>query len=65
MWNIGGHGGRGGDVILECFRTIWDLSSLQNHIKAKRGGHNASKNKIGSSGDDTVFSITYFISKKV
>ncbi|XP_076926800.1 putative GTP-binding protein OBGM, mitochondrial isoform X2 [Bidens hawaiensis] len=50
----GGNGGRGGDVILECSPTIWDLSSLQHHINAKRGGHGASKNKIGSRGDDKV-----------
>ncbi|KVI11272.1 GTP1/OBG domain-containing protein [Cynara cardunculus var. scolymus] len=28
----GGNGGRGGDVILECSSTVWDLSSLQHHI---------------------------------
>ncbi|XP_024965772.1 probable GTP-binding protein OBGM, mitochondrial [Cynara cardunculus var. scolymus] len=50
----GGNGGRGGDVILECSSTVWDLSSLQHHINAKRGGHGASKNKIGSRGDDKV-----------
>ncbi|KAI3771010.1 hypothetical protein L6452_02160 [Arctium lappa] len=50
----GGNGGRGGDVILECSSTAWDLSSLQHHINAKRGGHGASKNKIGSRGDDKV-----------
>ncbi|KAJ0872577.1 putative GTP1/OBG domain superfamily protein [Helianthus annuus] len=27
----GCHGGRGGDVILECSPAIWDLSSLQHH----------------------------------
>ncbi|XP_023748520.1 probable GTP-binding protein OBGM, mitochondrial [Lactuca sativa] len=50
----GGNGGRGGDVILECSPTIWDLSSLQHHINAKKGGHGASKNMIGSRGDDKV-----------
>ncbi|PWA43592.1 GTP-binding protein Obg/CgtA [Artemisia annua] len=50
----GGNGGKGGDVILECSRTIWDLSSLQHHINAKRGGHGTSKNKIGTRGDDKV-----------
>nr|XP_043619368.1 probable GTP-binding protein OBGM, mitochondrial [Erigeron canadensis] len=50
----GGNGGRGGDVILECSPTVWDLSSLQHHINAKRGGHGTSKNKIGSRGDDQV-----------
>ncbi|CAN4075714.1 unnamed protein product [Withania somnifera] len=28
----GGNGGRGGDVILECSPTMWDLSALQHHI---------------------------------
>ncbi|KAL4571054.1 hypothetical protein LXL04_017804 [Taraxacum kok-saghyz] len=50
----GGNGGRGGDVILECSPTIWDLSSLQHHINAKKGGHGASKNMIGTRGDDKV-----------
>ncbi|KAK9055359.1 hypothetical protein SSX86_026442 [Deinandra increscens subsp. villosa] len=50
----GGNGGKGGDVILECSPTVWDLSSLQHHINAKRGGHGTSKNKIGSRGDDKV-----------
>ncbi|KAI3444193.1 hypothetical protein Pfo_000858 [Paulownia fortunei] len=50
----GGNGGRGGDVILECSTAVWDFSSLQHHINAKRGGHGASKNMIGSRGADKV-----------
>lgn len=50
----GGNGGRGGDVILECSPTVWDFSSLQHHINAKRGGHGASKNQIGTRGTDKV-----------
>ncbi|XP_052188712.1 probable GTP-binding protein OBGM, mitochondrial isoform X2 [Diospyros lotus] len=53
----GGNGGRGGDVILECSPRIWDFSSLQHHINAKRGGHGASKNKIGSRGADKVVQV--------
>ncbi|XP_059626619.1 probable GTP-binding protein OBGM, mitochondrial [Cornus florida] len=53
----GGKGGRGGDVILECSPALWDLSSLQHHINAKRGGHGTSKNKIGSRGEDKVVQV--------
>lgn len=53
----GGNGGRGGDVILECSSTIWDFSSLQHHINAKRGGHGASKNKIGTRGEDKIVRV--------
>ncbi|CAK9146350.1 unnamed protein product [Ilex paraguariensis] len=50
----GGNGGRGGDVVLECSPTVWDFSGLQHHLNAKRGGHGASKNKIGTRGADKV-----------
>ncbi|KAL3819574.1 hypothetical protein ACJIZ3_005479 [Penstemon smallii] len=50
----GGNGGKGGDVILECSTAIWDLSSVHHHINAKRGGHGAPKNMIGSRGADKV-----------
>ncbi|KAL6519608.1 hypothetical protein OROMI_032884 [Orobanche minor] len=50
----GGNGGRGGDVILECSAAVWDFRSLQHHINAKRGGHGAPKNMIGSRGADKV-----------
>ncbi|KAK1286514.1 hypothetical protein QJS10_CPB20g01040 [Acorus calamus] len=53
----GGNGGRGGDVILECSSDIWDFSSLQHHLNAKRGGHGASKNMIGSRGADKPWDI--------
>ncbi|KAK6156258.1 hypothetical protein DH2020_010506 [Rehmannia glutinosa] len=42
----------GGGVILECSAAVWDFSSLQHHINAKRGGHGAPKNMIGSRGAD-------------
>lgn len=29
---VGGNGGRGGDVILECSPAVWDFSSLQHHV---------------------------------
>ncbi|XP_049385824.1 probable GTP-binding protein OBGM, mitochondrial [Solanum stenotomum] len=53
----GGNGGRGGDVILECSPTMWDLSALQHHINAKRGGNGSSKNMIGSRGADKVIQV--------
>jgi len=30
--SLGGNGGRGGDVILECTHAVWDFSGLQPHI---------------------------------
>ncbi|CAH9084031.1 unnamed protein product [Cuscuta epithymum] len=53
----GGNGGRGGDVILECSPAVWDFSSLQHHINARRGGHGSSKNMIGSRGTDKVVQV--------
>lgn len=53
----GGNGGRGGDVILECSPSVWDFSGLQHHINARRGGHGASKNMIGSRGSDKVVQV--------
>lgn len=50
----GGNGGRGGDVILESSSKLWDFSNLQHHINARRGGHGASKNMIGTRGEDKV-----------
>ncbi|KAF3781454.1 putative GTP-binding protein [Nymphaea thermarum] len=50
----GGNGGKGGNVILECSASVWDLSNLQHHLNAKRGGNGLSKNKIGSRGTDKV-----------
>ncbi|KAL8537779.1 hypothetical protein ACS0TY_012787 [Phlomoides rotata] len=53
----GGNGGRGGDVILECSAAVWDFSSVQHHANAKRGGHGAPKNMIGSRGADKVIMV--------
>ncbi|CAI0388318.1 unnamed protein product [Linum tenue] len=53
----GGNGGRGGDVILECSPAVWDFSGLQHHVNAARGGHGASKNMIGTRGDDKVVRV--------
>lgn len=32
LTNVGGNGGRGGDVILECAPSVWDFRSLQHHL---------------------------------
>jgi len=32
LFNVGGSGGVGGDVILECSRRVWDFSGLQRHL---------------------------------
>ncbi|XP_006663130.1 probable GTP-binding protein OBGM, mitochondrial [Oryza brachyantha] len=53
----GGNGGRGGDVILECSRSVWDFSGLQHHMKASRGGHGVSKNQIGTRGSDKIAQV--------
>ncbi|CAK7331552.1 unnamed protein product [Dovyalis caffra] len=53
----GGNGGRGGDVILECSSAVWDFSSLQPHIIAAKGGHGASKNMIGTRGEDKIVQV--------
>ncbi|KAF6171898.1 hypothetical protein GIB67_011795 [Kingdonia uniflora] len=52
-----GNGGRGGDIILECCPAVWDFRNLQHHMNAKRGGHGASKNQIGSRGVDKVVQV--------
>ncbi|KAE9592325.1 putative GTP-binding protein Obg/CgtA [Lupinus albus] len=53
----GGNGGRGGDVILECSRRVWDFSGLQQHLIAEKGGQGLSKNKIGTRGADKVVHV--------
>eukprot|EP01018_Ginkgo_biloba_P021587 Gb_39094 [translate_table: standard] len=53
----GGSGGKGGNVILESSAAVWDLSNLQHHLNAKKGGHGFSKNKVGSRGADKVVQV--------
>ncbi|KAB8116197.1 hypothetical protein EE612_057201 [Oryza sativa] len=53
----GGNGGRGGDVILECSRSVWDFSGLQHHMKASRGANGVSKNQIGTRGSDKIAQV--------
>ncbi|XP_056695447.1 probable GTP-binding protein OBGM, mitochondrial isoform X2 [Spinacia oleracea] len=54
---IGGNGGKGGDVILQCTSAVWDFRGLQHHTNGGWGGHGASKNKIGSRGEDKVVQV--------
>jgi hypothetical protein len=37
--STGGNGGKGGDVILECSRSIWDFSGLQHHMVCLQKHH--------------------------
>lgn len=53
----GGKGGKGGDVILESSAAVWDLSNLQHHLNAQKGGHGFPKNKVGSRGADKVVQV--------
>uniref|UniRef100_A0A0D9XVQ3 OBG-type G domain-containing protein n=1 Tax=Leersia perrieri TaxID=77586 RepID=A0A0D9XVQ3_9ORYZ len=53
----GGNGGTGGDVILECSRSVWDFSGLQHHTKASRGCNGLSKNQIGTRGSDKIAQV--------
>jgi hypothetical protein len=32
LCSLGGNGGRGGDVFLECSHSVWDFSGLQHHV---------------------------------
>ncbi|GAB2235039.1 hypothetical protein Droror1_Dr00004316 [Drosera rotundifolia] len=53
----GGNGGRGGDVILQCSSAMWDFRGIQHHINGKRGGNGASKNQIGTRGEDKIVQV--------
>lgn len=53
----GGKGGKGGDVILESSAAVWDLSNLQHHLNAQKGGQGFPKNKVGSRGADKVVQV--------
>lgn len=55
----GGDGGRGGDVVVECvagLNTLIDYRYTQ-HIKAKRGGDGAGRDRHGANGDDAVVRV--------
>lgn len=52
----GGHGGKGGDVILRADRSLNTLLPFRYkvHFKAGRGGHGSGNNKHGKAGEDCI-----------
>ena len=55
----GGDGGRGGDVIAiadERLNTLIDYRYRQ-HVRARRGGHGAGRNRTGPDGEDAVLPL--------
>lgn len=55
----GGHGGRGGSVILECvdgLNTLIDFR-YQQHFKAKRGQHGMGSSRTGASAEDMILKV--------
>jgi GTP-binding protein len=55
----GGHGGKGGDVILEVDPQLNTLIHFKNrsHFKAARGEHGGGKNMTGADGEDIVIPV--------
>jgi GTPase len=55
----GGDGGRGGDVVLVCDRSLRDLAALHQsgHFRASRGAHGEGKRRHGARGDDRVLPV--------
>lgn len=55
----GGHGGKGGDVILQVDPQLNTLVHFKHHIhfKAERGKHGGGKNQTGANGDDLIVSV--------
>jgi GTP-binding protein len=55
----GGHGGKGGDVILEADPHLNTLIHFKkrSHFKAERGEHGGGKNMAGAMGEDTVIAV--------
>jgi GTP-binding protein len=55
----GGHGGKGGDVVLEVDSQLNTLIHFKkrSHFKATRGGHGRGKNMTGADGEDTVIPV--------
>ncbi|HXV43389.1 MAG TPA: GTPase ObgE [Anaerolineae bacterium] len=55
----GGHGGKGGDVILEADPHLNTLIHFKkrSHFKAERGEHGGGKNMAGAMGGDTVIPV--------
>jgi GTP-binding protein len=55
----GGHGGKGGNVILQVDAQLNTLVHFKNqsHFRAERGGHGGGKNMTGAKGDDVIVTV--------
>ncbi|MDE3089136.1 MAG: GTPase ObgE, partial [Chloroflexota bacterium] len=55
----GGHGGKGGDVILAVNPRLNTLLGFRKriHFRAERGAHGQGNNKQGKSADDLVIPV--------
>lgn len=55
----GGDGGKGGGVVFEVSRDVYDLSSLAGHphLRARDGGPGRSSNRRGAEGQDLVVQV--------
>ncbi len=55
----GGHGGAGGDVIMEVDPQMSTLVQFKNrsHFRAKRGVHGGGKNMTGAKGEDVIIMV--------
>ncbi|MBI1877979.1 MAG: GTPase ObgE, partial [Chloroflexi bacterium] len=55
----GGHGGKGGDVILEADPHLNTLIHFKkrSHFKAERGEHGSGKNMAGAAGEDCAIPV--------
>lgn len=55
----GGHGGQGGDIILQVDPQLNTLIHFKkrSHFKAQRGAHGGGKSMTGADGEDTIISV--------
>ena len=54
----GGHGGRGGDVILIARENLRDLSHINSfHVKGKEGWNGSGQGKAGRKGKDVIIPV--------
>ena len=55
----GGHGGKGGDIILEVDPQLNTLVHFKNrsHFRAERGVHGGGKNMTGANGEDFIIPV--------
>lgn len=55
----GGHGGKGGDVVIETSSNLYTLldQKYHQHYIAKRGGHGKGKDMRGKAGPDVIVKV--------